>query len=129
MYNMKHVYGAYRDVVRHARGHFGESVCAHILQCRGYKILARNYKVIGGEVDIICCKEYNLIFVEVKTWEYYTEDDIVSSVNIRKLSHIEACANTYIADEGILHTGTCVRVDVMLVMLSRHTVVHYKGVL
>ncbi len=126
---MKITHGAYKDVVRHARGCFGEGLCAHVLQCRGYEILARNYKVIGGEVDIICCKGYNLVFVEVKTWEYYAEDDIVSSVNLRKLSHIEACAHAYIADECALHTRTCVRIDVMLVMASRHVVVHYKGVL
>jgi len=114
---------------RNYRGKFGEALCAHILQCRGYEILARNYKVIGGEVDIICSKGDNLVFVEVKTWEYYTEDDISASVNVRKLSHIQTCANAYIADALNLHTGTYVRFDVMLAMVSHHRVIHYKGVL
>lgn len=129
----QHVFGQQLDArlraLRPMRGKFGEALCAHVLMCRGYEILERNYKVISGEVDIICCKECNLVFVEVKTWERYGEPDISRSVGALKLSRIKACADIYTADEQTARARTCVRIDVMLVAASRHKIIHYKGVL
>lgn len=48
-------------------GRRGETaVCSYLME-RGYKILTRNYRIRGGEIDIIAQKEEILAFVEVKT--------------------------------------------------------------
>lgn len=48
-------------------GAWGEEFSAVYLRSRGYKILERNYRVRGGEIDIIAQKGGFLVFVEVKT--------------------------------------------------------------
>lgn len=48
-------------------GRIGESaVCRHLTQ-QGYTIRKRNYRIRGGEIDIIAQKGEILAFVEVKT--------------------------------------------------------------
>lgn len=48
-------------------GTFGEDRAAEFLQKAGYRILARNWKSRRLELDIICSKGEELVFVEVKT--------------------------------------------------------------
>ena len=48
-------------------GRLGEDKAAEFLLKNGYKILARNYRIRGGEVDIVAFRRGVLAFVEVKT--------------------------------------------------------------
>jgi len=48
-------------------GYLGEQKIADFLEKDGFKILARNYKVKKGEVDIIATKDNLISFIEVKT--------------------------------------------------------------
>lgn len=48
-------------------GEFGEKVAAFYLEKKGYKILKRNFRVKGGEIDIIAEKGGIIAFTEVKT--------------------------------------------------------------
>lgn len=54
-------------MTRKELGDFGERVAALYLEKKGYKILCRNYRVKGGEIDIIAEKDGIIAFVEVKT--------------------------------------------------------------
>jgi len=47
-------------------GKFGEDLATKFLEHNGYRIIERNYHSIYGEIDIICKKNSQLIFVEVK---------------------------------------------------------------
>ena len=48
-------------------GRLGEDfVCMH-LASQGYTIAERNYRIRGGEIDIIAMNEEYLVFVEVKS--------------------------------------------------------------
>jgi putative endonuclease len=49
------------------KGHFGEFMAALLLKIKGYKILARRYKTICGEIDIIAQKKDTIAFIEVKS--------------------------------------------------------------
>ena len=52
---------------RTEKGRFGEKkVCEYLLK-RGYSIIARNYRIKGGEIDIIAENGDYIAFVEVKT--------------------------------------------------------------
>jgi putative endonuclease len=52
---------------RTEKGRFGEEkVCEYLLK-RGYSIIARNYRIKGGEIDIIAENGDYIAFVEVKT--------------------------------------------------------------
>jgi putative endonuclease len=48
-------------------GAAGEDAAAKYLEKNGYKIVKRNYRVSGTEVDLIALKDETLCFVEVKT--------------------------------------------------------------
>lgn len=52
---------------RQELGRFGENAVAYYLEKKGYRILKRNYRVKGGELDIIAEKDGVVAFVEVKT--------------------------------------------------------------
>lgn len=48
-------------------GNFGEDLACRYLEKSGYKIIARNFRIRGGEIDIIARDHDFLVFVEVKT--------------------------------------------------------------
>ena len=71
-----------------------ESVCTYLIE-RGYKITARNYRIKGGEIDIIAENGDYIAFVEVKSRK---PDSMVSgfeAVNKRKRGLIIKTAADY----------------------------------
>ncbi|MBQ6181518.1 MAG: YraN family protein [Ruminococcus sp.] len=71
-----------------------ESVCAYLTE-RGYRIAARNYRIKGGEIDIIAENGDYLVFVEVKARR---PDSLVTgfeAVNKRKRGLIIKTAADY----------------------------------
>ncbi|MBQ8825229.1 MAG: YraN family protein [Ruminococcus sp.] len=48
-------------------GRIGEEAVCTFLQKNGYKIVCRNYRISGGEIDIIAENNEYRVFVEVKT--------------------------------------------------------------
>ncbi len=48
-------------------GNSGEDIAAEYLKDNGFAIIERNFRIRGGEIDIIATKNNILIFVEVKT--------------------------------------------------------------
>jgi putative endonuclease len=48
-------------------GDYGETLACKYLQSLGYKIIERNYRIRGGEIDIIAQEKGDLVFIEVKT--------------------------------------------------------------
>lgn len=52
---------------RRSLGDFGERVAAAHLESKGYRILATNYRVREGQIDIVAQRGGVVAFVEVKT--------------------------------------------------------------
>jgi putative endonuclease len=48
-------------------GTLGEQAACDALEQQGYRIVHRNYRVRGGELDIVCEHGGTLVFCEVKT--------------------------------------------------------------
>lgn len=52
-------------------GSKGEDLACQYLKKLGYKILERNFRIRGGEIDIVAKDKDTLVFVEVKTrWSH-----------------------------------------------------------
>ena len=51
---------------RSARGQAAEALAAGFLQGRGLTVVARNFRVRGGEIDLVCRDGKTLVFVEVR---------------------------------------------------------------
>jgi putative endonuclease len=69
-------------------GRVGENTAARFLIRRGYSILERNWRVRGGEVDIIVAKDSTLVFVEVKSrtsTEYGTGEEAITYTKRKRL--------------------------------------------
>ena len=114
-----------RDRVRRKRwdadlatGRRGEDMAHRFLRCRGYTIVARNYRTGSGgsEIDIIAFDHDELVFVEVKTRtsdEFGAPDRAVSS---EKRQHLERVARYYARQAGI--EWSRVRFEVVNVLLT-----------
>jgi len=48
-------------------GKLGEDFAVAYLNKQGYEIIDRNFRIRGGEIDIIALHQNTLIFIEVKT--------------------------------------------------------------
>ena len=48
-------------------GKFGEDLALIYLKRQGYKIIERNFRIRGGEIDIIAQDNNTLVYIEVKT--------------------------------------------------------------
>ncbi len=76
-------------------GNIGEeSVCAYLAE-HGYTVIARNYRIKGGEIDIVAVNAEYIVFVEVKSRK---PDSMVSgfeAVTKRKQGLIIKTASDY----------------------------------
>ncbi|MBS7696375.1 MULTISPECIES: YraN family protein [unclassified Chelatococcus] len=53
-------------LVSHRRGLGGERLAALLLMIKGYRIIARRYAALGGEIDLVAKRGRTIVFVEVK---------------------------------------------------------------
>lgn len=83
-----------------ARGDIGEEYAARWLCRRGCRILARNYAMRGGELDIVALSGETLLFVEVKTRRTGSMCTPAEAVDRRKRRRILLCAQQYIAESA-----------------------------
>lgn len=81
-------------------GEGGERRAAEHLQARGYEILACNYRVSGGEVDIIARTGDTLVFVEVKTRTGAACGAGREAVDAAKRGRIALAAQAYLQQVG-----------------------------
>lgn len=72
-----------------------EDKAAEYLTKLGYRILARNYTVRGGEIDIIAVKGNIIVFAEVKYRSNVRFGDPLEAVNLNKQKHICRTALKY----------------------------------
>jgi len=99
-------------------GDKGEEIAANYLIAHGYRILERNFRCKGGEVDIIarepgsCC----LVFVEVKTRRNLSYGVPQLAVNSFKQHQISKAALTWLS-KNRLHDKAA-RFDVIALLLS-----------
>ncbi|MDQ6826374.1 MAG: YraN family protein, partial [Candidatus Eremiobacteraeota bacterium] len=66
------------------------------LQQNGYKIVRRNVRVPGGEIDLICTDSNTIVFVEVKTRSGRRFGSAISSVDSKKRAKLRALAADYL---------------------------------
>ena len=59
---------AYR--FRQSLGRRGENAVIRLLRSKDYRILAHNWKIKAGELDIVALDGNEIVFVEVKTRKY-----------------------------------------------------------
>lgn len=94
----------------------GESLAVKHLKARGCEILARNYRAIRGEIDIIVRDGEFTVFVEVKTRRSLKFGLPQAAVTWQKQRQISKVALAYLQTHNLLD-APC-RFDVIAIQLS-----------
>ncbi len=76
-------------------GKLGEDAVCGYLTSHGYEIAARNYRIKGGEIDIIAVNNEYIAFVEVKTRNPHSLGTGFDAVNERKRGLIIRAASDF----------------------------------
>jgi putative endonuclease len=98
------------------RGRRGEWLALWWLRCRGYRILAQDYRSPVGEIDVVARRGLTLAIIEVKARD--TLGAAVESISVRQRGRIIAAARLYLGHNP-RHAVCTVRFDVMLVIPGR----------
>jgi putative endonuclease len=103
-----------------AKGRQGEDRASDFLAACGYRILARNVRVPGGEIDAVCLDGPTLVIVEVKRRDSRKFGAALQAVDARKRATLRCIA----ADYGqIVAPSAKIRFDVVTLdgnLLSLH---------
>lgn len=79
----------------------GERAVARFLRRRGYRILARNFRVRGGEVDILASKDGVVVAVEVKTRTGKDPGSALQAITSAKVERIRRAAVAFCRSRGL----------------------------
>lgn len=78
---------------RRETGTLGENIACDFLGNNGYRIIERNFRCPGGEVDIIARREETLVFVEVRTkssrW-FGSPEESITPTKMERLRNVAA---------------------------------------
>ncbi|MDX9706136.1 MAG: YraN family protein [Azospira sp.] len=74
-----------------------ETLAARFLTARGLSVLARNYRVRGGEIDLVCADHGTLVFVEVRLRRRGDFGGAAASVTAAKRRRLVLAARHYLA--------------------------------
>ena len=78
-----------------ALGKKGEEIAAKFLKTKGFKIIESNFRIRGGEIDIVAVDNKTLVYVEVKTRTTEEFGKPEESVTQRKIKFLERAAKFY----------------------------------
>ncbi|PNY81381.1 YraN family protein [Deinococcus koreensis] len=81
------------------KGAGAEARAAAHLEALGREIVARNYRIPGGEIDLISREGAVLVFTEVRQRRGARYGSAAESVTARKLSLMHRAALTYLSRE------------------------------
>ena len=90
-------------------GRFAEACCALLLRLKGFRILARDFRVPVGEIDIIARKGALVAFIEVKARSTPAEEVLT----MRQQKRIIRAAEAFLTTRPDL-AGLDLRFDLML---------------
>ncbi|BDE05318.1 UPF0102 protein [Vulcanimicrobium alpinum] len=77
---------------RAERGRAGEDAAVALLESHGYRIVARNVRLPGGEIDVIARDGDTIVFVEVKARAGTSFGSALGAVDARKRTTLRALA-------------------------------------
>jgi putative endonuclease len=100
-------------------GKEGEEIAVTFLLEKGYEIAERNWRFSKAEVDIICKKDDQLIFIEVKTRSYTYFGEPAEFVTTKKEELMMDAANVYMTKTKYEWK---IRFDIISVILDKNGV-------
>ena len=99
------------------KGKLGEDAVCRYLEQHGYRIRCRNFRIRGGEIDIVAEKGEELCFVEVKTRKLGSVETGFAAVDGRKQRLLIRAAYLYCEKADISEEDWYIRYDIAQVTL------------
>jgi len=110
-------------------GDRGERAAERYLERRGYRILARQHRNLGGELDLVAVDDDTVVFVEVKTRDNEDRGQPVDAVTLAKQRRLTRAALVFLKQRGWLERRC--RFDVIAIVWPDGTkepqITHYKN--
>ena len=97
-------------------GPLGESLAARFLEAKGWKILARGYRALGAEIDLVASDGDEIVFVEVKALRSAGHGFPEERVEASKQRRISRAAMAYVRKKRL--QGANLRFDVVSVLME-----------
>ncbi len=94
-------------------GQSAEDMAEQMLQKKGYRILGRNIRVAGGELDLIADDQGVLVFIEVKARRDQHFGGAAYAISSRKKQQIIKLAACYLSQHSL--TNQHCRFDAILI--------------
>lgn len=112
-----------------AFGHWAEQVAAEHLTAAGWRLLASNFRLRGGELDLVFRAGATVVVVEVKQRSSAAYGYPAESIDRRKLARLRATAHYYV-NFVLREPDASMRLDAVLVLgtRERHSIEHLKDV-
>ncbi|MBF0263314.1 MAG: YraN family protein [Magnetococcales bacterium] len=95
-------------------GIWAEGVATRCLSRSGYRILERNWRTRGGEIDLVAWRDGMVIFCEIKARHVATGTDPADAIDHVKQARIVRLAEAYLLEHPEL-AGCACRFDVVLI--------------
>lgn len=109
--------GVIEDGGRQGFGRRGERAAERYLKRHGYRILQRNFRAAGAEIDLVAAEGGTLVFVEVKARRGVGTGTPQEAVDGRKQRRIRRAAEIYVARMDA-HDNP-IRFDVVAILMDR----------
>ena len=122
----KHDHNSYKSF---QLGKDGENIAVDHLLKMNYLILDRNFRIPGGEIDIVARDNKMLVFIEVKNYSYRNFFKPEYSISERKKYRIRRTAEEYLYRKDIINNDC--RFDVILIyrnIMGKKEIDHIKDV-
>jgi len=95
---------------RQAQGAAAEQLAADYLQGRGLRLVERNFRVRGGEIDLVCRDGATTVFVEVRLRSRKDFGGAAASITSAKRARLVLAAKHWL----LSHSETPCRFDCVL---------------
>ncbi|MDP2792745.1 MAG: YraN family protein [Sulfurisoma sp.] len=85
---------------KQAKGNAAEAAAAQMLVARGLRVIERNFRVKGGEIDLVCRDGATTVFVEVRLRTRQDYGGAAASITAAKQRRLILAARHWLARHG-----------------------------
>ncbi len=110
--------------------HWAETIAKRHLLLKGYALLAENYSIRGGEIDLIMQDRETIVFIEVRQRAKDTHGTAAESITRYKIQRLQKTALSFLV-ERYQRDDLPVRFDAVLVLGNEksHRLEHLENIM
>lgn len=112
----------------HQKGLESEKLAATYLQSKGYQLLSKNFRIRGGEIDLIMQKGGILTFVEVKARSQTRFGSALESITRQKKRLLLRSIATYLVQNKVKTTWQLDVITIHYQNSNKAFITHYKNI-